>query len=463
MLYRECEQRGFARPRADCVEWRLLFPWVLGKGAWLDGRAFEASGGRQSTCKECLSIVGEGVVLAGDPDQHEGDFMPRSFGQGLMSRLPRSPAAIAALALLSGCVSAGPTRQAVLHGAPRDAVNGIRIVDVNDAAAHALRRGATLDFASALAGPAQVGTVVGVGDVLEITIWEAPPAALFGVTALASSQETSRSTSLPEFLVDRSGLISVPFAGLVPVAGKTPPEIERDITARLQRKAHLPQVMVRLLRNQTANVTVVGEVVNSMRVPLTPKGERLLDALAAAGGTKQPITKVTVQVTRGDRVYSMPLSSVIGDPRQNVALRTNDIVTLLFQPYSFTVLGATGKNEEVNFEATGLTLAQAMGRVGGLQDGRADAKGVFLFRWEDPTLLPNAAGAAARADGRVPVIYQANMKDPATYFAMQDFQMRNGDILYASNSPVADFQRFVGIMASTVLPIATVENSLSRN
>ena len=35
-------------------------------------------------------------------------------------------------------------------------------------------------FAEVLAGAQPVGTVVGTGDALEVTIWEAPPAALFG-------------------------------------------------------------------------------------------------------------------------------------------------------------------------------------------------------------------------------------------------------------------------------------------
>lgn len=389
--------------------------------------------------------------------------MPRFFNNRVRSDVGALPAVAASLLLLSGCVSSGPSRQTVLNSTAAGVVNGIRVLDVNDAPSRELRSRPLPSFAETLAGPPQVGTIVNSGDVLEITIWEAPPAALFGVSALSTSQETSRSTSLPDFIVGPSGRISVPFAGLVPVAGKTPPQIERDITNRLHGKAHLPQVMVRLTRNATATVTVVGEVVNSTRMPLTPKGERLLDAVAAAGGTRQPITKITVQVGRGGRVYSMPLAAVVSDVRQNIALRTDDVVTLLYQPYSFTVLGATGRNEEVNFEATGLTLAQAMGRVGGLQDGRADAKGVFVFRWEDPAVLAGGAGSAmVRADGRVPVIYQANMKDPATYFAMQGFAMKNGDILYVSNSPVADFQRFIGVITSAALPIVQTENSISN-
>ncbi|HUD93072.1 polysaccharide biosynthesis/export family protein, partial [Sphingobium sp.] len=269
----------------------------------------------------------------------------------------------------------------------------------------------------------------------------------------------------PQPVLDISAAsISVPFAGLVPVAGHRLDEIERDITARLRGKAHLPQVAVRLLRNQSANVAVVGEVAESTRMPLTPKGERVLDAIAAAGGTKAPSDKVTIQVSRGGQVYAMPMSAVIRDPSQNVVLQQGDVVTALFQPYSFTALGASGKNEEVNFEATGITLAQAMGRVGGLQDGRADAKGVFLFRWEDPALVPNhGADVAPGPDGRIPVIYRVDLKDPATYFAMQQFAVHNKDVLYVSNNPVAEVQRIIGLFASTVLPLVAIDNAVSTN
>jgi polysaccharide export outer membrane protein len=50
------------------------------------------------------------------------------------------------------------------------------------------------------------------------------------------------------------------------------------------------------------------------------------------------------------------------------------------------------------------------------------------------------------------------MKQPETYLAAQRFQMRNGDVLYVSNSPVADLQRFVNIVASSILPFSTVRN-----
>ena len=60
---------------------------------------------------------------------------------------------------------------------------------------------------------------------------------------------------------------------------------------------------------------------------------------------------MTLQVTRGNQVKAMALDTIIRDPKQNIVLQPGDVITALFQPLSFTVLGATGKNEEINFEA----------------------------------------------------------------------------------------------------------------
>ena len=137
-------------------------------------------------------------------------------------------------------------------------------------------------FAETIQGNAEpIGSVVGVGDSLEVAIWEAPPAVLFGGgifdTRRESSIQGSRPGTLPETMVGPSGTITVPFAGQVPAAGRTLRQIEQTIVARLHGKANQPQAVVRIARNATANVSVVGEFVTAGRVPLTPRGERLLE------------------------------------------------------------------------------------------------------------------------------------------------------------------------------------------
>jgi polysaccharide export outer membrane protein len=263
-------------------------------------------------------------------------------------------------------------------------------------------------------------------------------------------------------MVGDDGRITVPFAGSINVSGHTPQQVEREIVGRLASKAHQPQAVVRLVQNEARNVTIVGEVATSRRMPLTPRGERLLDALAAAGGAKQAVGKTMIQVTRGEKVVAVPLQTVIDDPKQNIRLQTADVVTALYQPYSFTSLGATGTSAEVNFEATGLTLAQALGRVGGLQDNRADIKGVFIFRLEDPSAIGTAlaGGTQQTPDGKIPAIYRVNLADPASFFVAQGFPIRNRDVLYVSNAPLTDIQKFVSLITSTTFSLINIGNAV---
>jgi polysaccharide export outer membrane protein len=379
-------------------------------------------------------------------------------------------AAVLAIAL-AGCASApgwlpssGPNSAQMQEPSAAQSYPGIRIVDVDDAVARrSLGSRKQALFSETFISRMPAGYAIGAGDVLEVSIWEAPPAALFGGVAVDSrtAPATTRVTAFPEQIVGSDGSINIPFAGQIPAAGRSPHEIEMEIVRRLRGKANQPQVLVRVIRNNTANVTVVGEVTSSMRMPLTARGERLLDALAAAGGVRQPVNKMTLQLTRGDRVQALPLSTVIRDPKQNILLEPGDVITSLFQSQSFTVLGATGKNEELNFEAQGISLAQALARAGGLQDARADAQGVFIFRFEPSSALDlKGAVVSTTPDGKIPVIYRVDLKNPGTFFVAQSFPIQDGDVLYVSNAPAAELQKFLNIVVSVVYPVVNVGNAL---
>ena len=371
--------------------------------------------------------------------------------------------------VLAGCStyptwlpSAGPSTEQIRQAPVVNNSSGIQIVDVTDSVARKLLASQKLSLFSEIFAPSvQPGYVIGAGDVVEVSVWEAPPAALFGSGAIdpRSGPSTTRVTALPEQMVNSDGLINVPFAGQITAAGRNPQQIEAVITQRLKGKANQPQVLVRVIRNNTANVTIVGEVTTSTRMPLSARGERLLDALAAAGGTRQPINKMTLQLTRGSQVQALPLDTIIRDPKQNIVLMPGDVVTSLFQPLSFTVLGATGKNEEVNFEAQGISLAQALARAGGLQDARADAQGVFIFRLESPAAMElNGKAVTTTPEGKIPVIYRVNLKDPATFFVAQSFPVQNRDVLFVSNAPAAELQKFLNIVVSAIYPVINLVN-----
>lgn len=353
----------------------------------------------------------------------------------------------------------GPTVQQVKAQQAGPGPQSAQIVEIDAAVAQRLLLERRQSLFSETLGHAPVRTVIGSGDVLDVSLWEAPPATLFGGAAVdPRTPSAARGMSVPEQVVDRDGFISFPFAGRIAARGHTPQEVEADIVRRLAGKANQPQVMVRVVRPSSAMVTVVGEVVNSTRLPLTPSGERLLDALAAAGGVRQPVSKMTLQVTRGQQLQRLPLDVVIQDPTQNVPLHPGDVVTALFQTSSFTALGATGRNEEVAFEANGISLAQALARAGGVLDSRGDARGLFLFRFEREGALDWPRQPVTRTpDGRVPVIYRMDLGDPSSFFVMQNFPMRDRDVLYVSNAPAADLQKFLSLVFSVVYPITAIQ------
>lgn len=377
------------------------------------------------------------------------------------------------ISMLSGCAtqpdwisSSGASREQVLQNKQTDRIDGIELIDVSNALATKLFEAKKLGmFSDIFPSSSTHNYIIGPGDVVDVTIWEAPPAMLFGAITLdpAAGPVTTRGVTFPEQMVTSDNTIAIPFAGRVSVRERTTQEIEREIVVRLYGKANQPQVLVRVIKNNSSNVTIVGEVNNSTLMALTPKGERLLDALATSGGVKQTTNRMAVQLSRANMTATMALHSIIQDPKQNILLKPGDVVTALYQPQTFSVLGATGKNEEVPFEAQGISLAQALARSGGLVDNRADARGVFIFRFEDAKLVDADHPLTAGADGTVPVIYQVDLRDPASFFVTQNFPVQNHDVIYVANSPEAEFSKFMKLLISVAMPGLTINRMFLLN
>jgi polysaccharide export outer membrane protein len=365
--------------------------------------------------------------------------------------------------LLGGCASflpsMGPSSHDIEHPAASSARPPIQIVDVDEDVTRQLvaQRSRQL-FSEVLRSTPDRLQPMGLGDTLSVSIWEAAPATLFASVELNStgSPAPAHATTLPEQPVDGEGCITVPFAGRVPADGKTLPEIAAEIKRRLAGKANQAEVLVLQLRNVSSTVTVVGEVTTSTRVPLTATHERLLDALATAAGVRQPVNKTTIQITRGENVFALPLETIIRDPRQNIPLQAGDVITALFQPLSFTALGATGKNDEISFETQGISLAQALARSGGLIDQRSNPHGVFVFRLEAKNVSAETPRDAAAAPGDLmPVIYRVNLMDPRSLFWIQSFPIKDRDVLYVTNAPVSDLQKFLNLVFTFAYPVLT--------
>lgn len=390
-----------------------------------------------------------------------------------MTRLPLTQALWPTLGLLlallqTGCShlpSSGPSLEVTQGQGGASAAGTIQVVELSDTVARRLAGRETQRLFSEAFPKAQARSDrLNPSDVVEITLVEAPPATLFGGSSGDPRlPSTAGVMNVPAQAIDAEGFVSVPFVGRVRAAGETPHQLAREVVSRLKGKANQPDVLVRVVRSDAALVTVVGEVAQSTRMPLNSGNERVLDALAAAGGVRQAVNKSMVQLTRADGFQSLPLDRVIRDPRQNVLLQPGDVVSVLFQPHALTVLGATGKQDEIPFEAQGITLAQALARAGGLIDNRASAQGVFLFRLEPGDALDWPSQPVQRTpEGKVPVVYRLDLRDPRSFFVMNAFRIKDADLLYVSNAPATELQKFLNLVFSAVFPVANLINATTN-
>lgn len=298
---------------------------------------------------------------------------------------------------------------------------------------------------------------IGVGDSLVVTVWEAAGGGLFASATTDEIVPGSHSVTLPEQIVARDGAISIPFAGRIAAAGHLPTEVQREIERRLKGKAIEPQAIVTVPKSVNNTVTVTGEAIAGARIPLSLKGDRLLDLIAAAGGSRAPVYETYVRLSRGGVTATIPMETLVSDPLENIYAQPGDVLTIVKSPRTFTVFGAAGQNNEIDFPSARLSLVEALAKAGGLQDSRSDPEGVFLFRYE-PVAVLQALGvppAAVTPDGRAPVVYRLNLRNAKAYFAAQRFPVEDKDVIYVANADVDELQKFFGLIGTLTAPAIT--------
>ena len=256
-----------------------------------------------------------------------------------------------------------------------------------------------------------VDPLIGIGDTISITIWEAAAGGLFSAPLLTDRFSTgSKSATIPEQVVGRDGSITVPYAGRIRVIGQNSHGVQHSIEHALEGKAIQPQVLVSVVRSVSNSVTVSGEVVNGARVPLSTKGDRVLDVIAAAGGVRTPVRETFIQLTRGKHTARVAMSRIVQDPRENIFMRPDDVLTIIRQAQTFVAFGATGRNAEIPFEAETVSLSQALAKAGGLLDSRADPTGVFVLRFEPYETARQLSDRLIPERERAPIVYHLNVR-----------------------------------------------------
>ncbi len=196
------------------------------------------------------------------------------------------------------------------------------------------------------------------------------------------------------------------------------------------------------------SATVVGDVTGAGRVPLSPKGDRLLEVIAQAGGVRAGPQETFIRVTRGQRTSAVMLASVVERPAENIFVRPADLIYVYKEPQTFTALGAVTHSGEHPIDRMEFTLAEALGAAGGLNDAIADTGGVFLFRFESPEIVRKLRPTSPLLSGNasVPVIYSLSFLNAQGFFLAKLITVHSRDVVYVANSPATELAKFLGVV-----------------
>jgi polysaccharide biosynthesis/export protein len=387
--------------------------------------------------------------------------------------------------LLAGCLGlpgAGPTSFDVERLPLLEDASGYYLVPITPGTLEAFSRPRDMGFSGSYRMKRRAPTLaLHAGDVIGVTIFESSGPSIFtpyaspassaepiasggsqqvGAPAPAAMPMQPKATTLPALTVEGDGTVEIPFAGPVHVGGLSPATAAHRIEAALGASAINPRVLVSVISNVGSVATVGGDANRPASFALTMRGERLLDLIGQAGGSKWQPFDTDVRVIRGTQMSTVKLQRIIDDASQNIVVVPNDQIFLLHSPTTFAVLGAAQKVSQYTFDVPQVSIADAVSRAGGPIDSIGNPGAIYLFREEPVSVMRelvatnevlSAGGGVVtpqnfRPDGRaVDVLYKIDLNDPEGYFLARKAWLHDRDVILMANAEGAQLLKFLTI------------------
>ena len=291
-------------------------------------------------------------------------------------------------------------------------------------------------------------TVIRTGDRVTVTIWDSQENSL--LTGVGE-----KSVVLNNIEVGSDGTIFVPYIENVAIRGLSPASARARIQEKMEPIVPSAQVQLSVEQGQSNSVDVVSGVASPGTYPLPSRNYTILSALSRAGGISNSLRNPIVRLLRGGKTYEITAERLFESGRKDTVLAGGDKIIVEEDDRSFTALGATGNENLIYFPKDDLTAIEALSLMNGLQDNRADPKGVLVLREYSPKHLVSSGNGPNRQQ----VVFTIDLTSADGLFAARQFLVHPGDTILATESPVTATQTVFGLIGS-VLGLTDRINSL---
>ncbi|MDR5899540.1 polysaccharide export protein [Halomonas vilamensis] len=289
---------------------------------------------------------------------------------------------------------------------------------------------------------------VGPGDILSVIVYDHPE-----LTIPAGAERSAAETGNR---IRPNGTMFYPYVGRVKVEGMTLDQIRELIARRLSSVITDPQVEVGIAAFHSQKVYVSGAVENPGILPLTIVPMTILDAISQVGGALDNADWRNVTLSRNGSEEHISLYAMMrqGDMTQNRLLRDGDLLHVpTMENQNVIVMGHVMRPGAIALGNERITLTDALGRAGGVNESRAEPSGIFVVRGNPP------------GSEEIATVYQLDIQDATRLLLGTRFPLQPQDVVYVTSAPLARWNTVISLLLPSVsLPgdVATVATDVGE-
>jgi polysaccharide export outer membrane protein len=328
----------------------------------------------------------------------------------------------ATLPVTSGNAESPPTNVSI----PITDINILLIKQMREAAA----KSDAVEVEQLFADPAPY--TLGVGDVLQITVWDHPELA----AAMGGQQSATRTADpVPGFVIDQDGNLSFPYVGILHVVGLRPDQVEQRLWEGLAKIFVKPQVTVRIASFRAKQVYVDGEVHIPGPQPINDIPMTLYDAISRAGGFSTTADQSRIVLVRDGISHPLNLTQMLADGQNpaRIILKNGDLLRVVARDDNGVyVMGEVIKPATaIPMKSGKLSLSDAISQAGSFNSASADAAQLYVVRG---------------SQGENPRVFHLDARSPVSMVLANQFELQPKDIVYVDSNGLVRFSRVLNLL-----------------